>query len=338
MMRLLFQLALLLFLRGNQPTDPDLCVAAGVGREVPTEFVGGRVFALWHLRGRGDLRLYTDTGGGAISLYPDAVRRIGAPVDTTHWTRGAERGAMLVAKIPVGDGDPSFPPVPTRDSTAFKFLVDDNQPAPDDEPGVAWDGRLGAFWFIGGVWTFDYPNHRLYFNGSAPAGPTEPACWVPLGFQGDSTGRRTSIFPRIAATIDGETIQFLLDTGARTEVTSTAWPMIEPQTPRHRATSFIGATRFEHWRTRHPEWLIVPHAEVGTDSSAMIRVPSMEIGGQTIGPVWFTERPTSSFPGFMSQHTDRPVEGALGGSAWQYVTLIVDYPRGRAAVVAPPPR
>ena len=147
-----------------------------------------------------------------------------------------------------------------------------------------------------------------------------------------------NIFPRIAGKIDGETIQFLLDTGARTEVTANAWPRVEPQAPRHRATSFIGSTRFEQWRRRHPDWLVVPRAEVGADRSAMIRVPSIEIGGQTIGPVWFTERPTRSFPDFMSQYTDRPVEGALGGSAWRYTTLIVDYPRARAAILPPPRR
>ncbi|HEU5358930.1 MAG TPA: hypothetical protein VFU45_07415 [Gemmatimonadales bacterium] len=210
------------------------------------------------------------------------------------------------------------------------------EPAPDDEPGVIWDGRLGAAWFLGGVWTFDYPAHRLLFNGPARTGPSDPRCWEPLGFQVDSAGRRTNIFPRVAAVVAGDTIQFLLDTGARTDVTESAWPRIEPATPRHRAASFIGAARFAEWHTRHPDWPVVEHAEAGSDSSAMIRVPSITVDGQAIGPVWFTERPTHSFATFMSQYTDRPVEGALGGSAWQYVTLILDYPRARMAVLAHP--
>jgi len=39
----------------------------------------------------------------------------------------------------------------------------------------------------------------------------------------------------------------------------------------------------------------------------------------------------------MSQYMDRPIEGALGGSAFRYVTLIIDYPRARAAALLPPP-
>lgn len=335
MIPLLLQMATLLLSVAPQALHRDPCVASTSGRLVPTDFVGNRVFALWHLKGHGDLRLYTDTGGGAVSLYPDAVRRIGAPVDTTRWARGAAHGEMLVATIPTADGDPAFPPIPVRDSLSFKFLVQNNEPRPDEEPGFAWDGRLGAAWFLGSVWTFDYPKHRLYFNGNAPAGPSDSTCWVPIGFQHDSTGRRTNVFPRIAARVDGETIQFLLDTGARTEITASAWSQVEPQAPKHRAASFISAIRFRQWQVEHPDWLVVPHAEVGTDSSAMIRVPVIEVGGQRIGPVWFTERPTRSFLGFMSQYTDLPVEGALGGSAWRYVTLIVDYPRSRAAVILP---
>jgi hypothetical protein len=65
----------------------------------------------------------------------------------------------------------------------------------------------------------------------------------------------------------------------------------------------------------------------------MIRVPTIEIGSQKIGPVWFTERPNRSFHDFMSQYMDQPIDGALGGSAWRYGTLIIDYPRARAAVI-----
>lgn len=68
----------------------------------------------------------------------------------------------------------------------------------------------------------------------------------------------------------------------------------------------------------------------------MIRVAEIRVGSQNIGPVWFTVRPDQSFHDFMSQYMDEPVEGALGGSAWKYATLILDYPRARAAVLAGP--
>lgn len=312
--------------------QPD-CTAVPAGRLVPTQFAAGRIFAIWRLTGDRSLRLYTDTGGGMISLYPNAVTRIGVPVDTSRWARGGTTGETLVAKIPIKDGDPLFPPVKLRDSTNVTLLVQNDGPAPNDESGLSWDGRLGAFWFLGGVWTFDYPRQQLFFSESEPVEPRDPACWIPIGFQTDSSGRRSNIFPRIAATIDGETIQFLLDSGARTEIRESVHQFIEPSTSRFRAASFIGEKRFREWRVRHPEWSFVQGAEVGADNSDMILVPSVKVGGQEVGPVWFTVRPTRSFPDFMSQYTDLPVEGALGGSAWQRVTLIVDYPRARAAVV-----
>jgi hypothetical protein len=213
-------------------------------------------------------------------------------------------------------GDSLFPRVSTGDTATVTLLVSPDPP-PEEEAGYAWDGRLGGMWFADQVWTFDYPNRRLYFNGTAPTGPTAPKCWVPLGFQTDSASRRTNHFPRITARIDGESIQFLLDTGARTQLTASAWPATEPREPKYRATSFITTDRFEQWRKHHPEWLIVPHAEERADSSAMIRVPTIEIGRQKIGPVWFTERPNRSFSTFMSQYTDQSIEGALGRSGCQ---------------------
>jgi len=68
----------------------------------------------------------------------------------------------------------------------------------------------------------------------------------------------------------------------------------------------------------------------------MMRVPAIEVGGRQIGPVWFTERPDGNFHDFMSQYMDKPIEGALGGSAWRYVTLVLDYPGAKAALLTSP--
>jgi hypothetical protein len=315
---------------GDKPVA-DRCAAVGAGTLVPTEFVAGRIFAVWHLTNQRDLRLYTDTGGGAIQLYLDAVRRIGAVIDTVHGTRGRE---LLIAKVPRIDGARAFPPMPIRDSASNEFLVVPGEAAPDEAPGFSWDGRLGAAWFAGGVWTFDYPDEALFYNGAAAAGPTDPSCWVPLGFQVDSATHQVNIYPRIAATVAGDTIQFLVDTGARTVLTDHALAVIGDGQSRYRATSFIQADRFDAWHAAHPDWLVVEHAEAGSDSAAMIRVPEIDVGGLRIGPVWFTERPNMAFRDILSQSTDRPVDGALGGSAWKDVVVIVDYPRKRAALLS----
>ena len=339
------QLTLVALLRILSTTPHAACSAPIGGRPVPADFVGDRVFVRWAAPRNQSLRLYTDTGGGLLSLWPEAVQRLSLPLDTLSWTNGADHGTYMRVHIPTALNEALVPPVPSalsvgfrltpRDSTTVLLLVESDGPPPEDESGYEWDGRLGTDWFADRVWTIDYPNRRIYFDGTKSLAPTDPSCWVPLGFKTDSTGHRTNSFPRIAARIDGEEIQFLVDTGAQTELTDSAWRIIGSNEPRHRATSFIATRRFEQWHKKHPEWLIVPNAEK-PGGAAMMRVPAIEVGGRQIGPVWFTERPDGNFHDFMSQYMDKPIEGALGGSAWRYVTLVLDYPGAKAALLTSP--
>ena len=69
----------------------------------------------------------------------------------------------------------------------------------------------------------------------------------------------------------------------------------------------------------------------------MIEVPQVVIAGLRVGPVWFTQRPDRAFREWMSSMTDRPIEGALGGSAFKTTRMILDYPGGRA-YFSPAPR
>jgi hypothetical protein len=85
----------------------------------------------------------------------------------------------------------------------------------NDEEG---DGMLGQRWFAGGVWTFDYPKKKLILR-RAPFVPTSDLARhaTPLGFRHE-WGLRTSNHPRCVVTIDGQSVDALLDTGA------TVWP------------------------------------------------------------------------------------------------------------------
>ena len=338
-------LTMVALLRLLSQTHHAVCSAPIGGRPVPADFVGNRVFVRWAAPGFPSLRLYTDTGGGPLSLFPEAVERLSLPVDTLNWTKGAEHGTQLRVRIPRALNEALVPPVPSAltiglrtkptDSTTVLLLVEYGGSPPEDESGYEWDGRLGSDWFANRVWTIDYPNRRLYFDGTKSVAPTDPSCWVPLGFKTDSIGHRTNSFPRITARIDGEDIQFLVDTGARIELTDSAWRTVGSNEPRHRGTSFITTQRFEQWHKKHPEWLVVPDAEK-PGGAAMMRVPTIEVGGRQIGPVWFTERPDRNFRDFMSQYMDQPIEGALGGSAWRYITLVLDYPGAKAALLTSP--
>ena len=86
---------------------------------------------------------------------------------------------------------------------------------------------------------------------------------------------------------------------------------------------------FERWRKRHPDWRVIANADAVPGMSA-IEVPRLSVAGFDVGPVWFTQRPDRSFHSYMAQWMDKPTDGALGGSALQYVRVTVDYPNGIA--------
>jgi hypothetical protein len=174
----------------------------------------------------------------------------------------------------------------------------------------------------------DYPGKRVgLLDGGLP--PREKGKAVPLGFQVDSAGRRSTHFARITAKIDGDSLDFLFDTGATTTITGTAAAYVGSSRELDFGTSFIVDSIARVWRARHSDWRWVDSAEVDT-RAAMIRVPSIEIGGLTAGPVWFTVRPNAAFHQYMTQWMDRRIEGALGGSALKYFRVTLDYPRATA--------
>jgi hypothetical protein len=324
-------------------TPPDPCSTVPAGRQVAVDIRGHRFFAGWPLQRGGALHFYLDTGGGTNMLFPETLRRLALTPDTA--IMGGD--TVTSVRIPRTLGTALFPTLtdalPNPDSQTVRLYV----PSLTGEAGrlvqdfqldsLSVDGFLGQRWFADRVWTFDYPGRRLLFHGSEPVASIPARCWVPLGFQTDSAGHRTLSFPRITAVVDGDTVDFLFDTGAMTTLTDSAWRVADPQEPRHRATSFITRERFDRWQARHPDWPLVRNAEQGT-GAPMIRVPQIDVGGTRMGPVWFTERPDGNFHEFMSQMMDRRIDGALGGSAWRYVAIVVDYPRARAAVLQSPLR
>lgn len=152
---------------------------------------------------------------------------------------------------------------------------------------------------------------------------------VKLGFQTDEHRKRRFHFPRIQATIDGETIDFLFDTGATLTLGEKGSEGLNKKGCKFIGTSFITESVYRRWINRHPEWRVIEHAEHVT-GLPIIEAPEITISGFTVGPVWFTMRPDANFHNYMSQMMDRRVEGALGGSAFQYFRITVDYPRATA--------
>jgi hypothetical protein len=120
-----------------------------------------------------------------------------------------------------------------------------------------------------------------------------------------------------------------------TTLTDSARAALGDRRPARRASSFVVQSVFDRWRQGHPQWQVIEGADqLGDTTLPMIEVPDVDVGGFRVGPVWFAARPDQNFVHF-SRWMDRPIVGALGGSALQYLQVTLDYP-GAVAVFARP--
>jgi hypothetical protein len=304
--------------------------------ELPTRYEEGRWYVA-PVTAQGEaLLFYTDSGGGANMLLAPAAERLGLARETID----GDGQKIEVVAFPALSPSASIPPPSSNGPAGGKLIVVPYEgearqmfpPGADGKPQAS--GFLGQWWFADRVWTFDYPGRRLLLRspGDLPPHPAEHT--ATLGFQTGADGRRTSQFGRIQAEVDGETLDFLFDTGATTFLTGEARTSLGDGRPAERAASFITASSFGRWHTKHPDWRVIEKAERGS-GEAMIEVPAVRVGGYTVGPVWFTRRPDRNFHVHMFQWMDRPPEGALGGSALQYLRVTVDYP-GAVAIFEQP--
>lgn len=293
--------------------------------ELPVEVVENRFFVTPSTASGDRLRFYTDTGGGLF------VRSAAAARLKLHTKKSTVEGETLeLTQLPTFRPGASIPGPIEHDGLLPVLPPDQDKQLPE-----AWDGMLGQAWFAGRVWTWDYPGHRLSWIEAGGLPGVAAVHRVQLGFKSDGAGKRLANFARIQATVDGQELELLLDTGAMVVLTPQALGKLGEGTAVVRATSFIVATDFDRWHTKHPDWRLIDGADANAKGEPMIEVPAVTLAGYTVGPVWFTRRPDANFLQHMSQWTDRPIEGALGGSALRFFRLSVDYP-GASAVFEKP--
>ncbi|MFO0546936.1 MAG: hypothetical protein U0271_01045 [Polyangiaceae bacterium] len=268
------------------------------------------------------LRFFTATGGG-LFITQAAVDRAALPTATIDAGDGT---AMIAARFPDFDWDAW---IPHLDSLAGRIPV-----LPDVEARVAnvdADGILGMPWFKDRSWTFDYGKGEMLLRAQNDLPRAESAHRISLGFPVDPTTKaRVTSYARVSIEVDGAVIDLLLDTGATVELTPAAVALIDPSGPARRGTCFVTQTIFETWRAKHPEWRVVEGADRWAQGEPMIEVPRVNLASFAVGPVWFTRRPDQAL-GEISQFTDKPVSGALGGSALKYFRVHIDYPAALAA-------
>lgn len=294
------------------------CAAAAT--EVPSRWVNDGVYVRLRTRSGKEVELYTDSGGGSLILSRRAAERLAlAPVPATDPDVKAALGpdASLATPPPI---DPALPALPAPALIARRAAQ-----------LTAWpeqaDGFLGAFWFANRIWTWDYPNRKLFLETPGST-PPRGANVVPLGFKMKRDGSRTTNFARVSIEVDGKTIDVLLDTGAETVLKpQAAKALAVAKSPT--AASMIVSRIFQEWRRAHPDWRYIADAQVGT-GSAMIEARNVRIAGIDVGPVWFTERPDANYDRFMSSMMDRPVAGSIRGNALRRLRMTIDFPAARA--------
>ena len=288
--------------------------------EMPARFLADRVFLDVRLASGDVLTLYTDTGGSLV-LSKRVVDRLGLPYTAHPQLRDAFGPDAGATRMPPFGADQHIP------------QAEHDAVVATDMPDEGWEGLLGASWFFGHVWTWNYPAGTLRLEADSWRAPPD-ARIVPIRFKTDPDGTPNSGFPSFFVEIDGETLPMLFDTGAYTELTPEAHRNIGDDGPATRATSFVVASLFDRWRKTHPDWKVIDNGEV-TTGSAMICVPNVRIAGFEVGPVWFTHRADRNFHEWMSQWMAERIDGAIGGNCFHRLIITVDYLGSRAYFQCP---
>jgi hypothetical protein len=296
---------------------------------IPTRYLAHRFVATPTTVDNLTLTLFTDSAG-QLFIYEDVAQRL--KLSVVILPREENSREFKVAALPAFKSSAGIPP-PLGSAFEQRLLI---KPRPANPTILEQqrDGMLGQQWFADRVWTFDYPKQTLLWRAAGDLPPHDKSHEVKLAFKTAPSGKRQNNFARIQIEVDGETLDFLLDTGASNILSKEALKQINDGDPAERATSFLTQSVFDKWHKKHPEWRALENIETLT-GAAMIEVPAVKIGGFTVGPVWFTVQPDRTFHAVMDQIMDKPAEGALGGSALHYLRMTVDWPNAVAVFEQP---
>lgn len=290
-------------------------------KELPSKFQDNLIYLTPKLKDGTSLRIFTDTGGGWNAISKDLTDKYGWPL----YEKQSDKSLIYLTDMPGFSHEASIPLGGLNNWLEGKLQV---VPKLKLSKSNDIDGSFGGRWHAEKIIDFNYLSNSISNLDSLPN--TSKFTKVDVGFQKNADGNYTTAFPSIDIEVDGKFIPMLFDTGA------SAWPTGEARKilkldGTQVATSFIVASIFDEWVDKYPEWLVIDNA-CTFSKSPMIRVPKIKLGEQFIGPVWFTKRADHNFHNFMSSMMDRRVSGALGGSALNYVRIIVDYPNETAYV------
>lgn len=284
---------------------------------VPTVYEAGHFFATPTLVNGRTLRLLVDTGGGGINYWLQ---------QGTATTLGLRKVTCPeLADAPLVAAPDYLPnkglPRPKTYCGAIGALV------PEDGGGTL-EGMIGSSYLPDHIWTFDYPNRVLSIEAPNWTAPNDSHA-LHMGLPAVRKGQARQSFPRITITVAGQDIDMLLDTGATARPTKAGIEVMHTSVVNGEGTtSYATASVIKRWHEAHPDWTVLDKAdELFGPRHVMraIRVPSVQIGGWAVGPVWFVERPDANFEQGMSSMMDGKVHGAIGANVLSSFRMTLDY-------------
>lgn len=286
-------------------------------QKLPAEFINNQIYLKPTLTDGTQVTFFTDTGGGWNAISEDLYNKYQWP--TISVGEGDE--LVKLSQMPNFKAGKSIPAGGMNNyMKGHLFIVDEKEV---NKTGIN-QGFLGGRWHAEKIIEFNYIKQEMLLLDAISEVSFYKFDEVKLGFQKNEEGLYTTAHPRINIKIAGTEYPMLFDTGATAFLSGEAKSILK-STENQVGTSYIISTTFEQWKQQNPRWRVIDKA-CTLSGEAMIEVPKVTIGDRTVGPVWFTRRADDIFHGYISNMMDKPVDGVVGGSLFQYLRMVVDYP------------
>lgn len=240
---------------------------------------------------------WVDTGGGAIMISADLARRLDLkPGKITH-EEGHLYAPVDVPALRIGN-------MPIGLAQARAVIVTDEPHALENtDADLALPGSMLRNYTV----VFNYPAHAFTIAKPGQLHPTGTEVKAYIGQSG---------MPVIWLTIAGKTHGFLLDTGGKFCMISSA-SVIE-------------------WMKQKPGWAHVHGAYgpgnmllQGDSKEEMLRIGEMDWGPFQINNAGAVSRPDGVYERWMSGMVDKPIIGSIGGNVLRDFRVTIDYPSGK---------
>ncbi|NQZ21759.1 MAG: hypothetical protein HRT53_06820 [Colwellia sp.] len=289
---------------------------------LPAKFENNQIFLVPTLPDNTQIRFFTDTGGGYNAISKELYEIYKWP--TLVKIDGKDK--VVLSAMPNFQEGKSIPKGGTNNFMEGHLFIESQE---NISKTSKVDGFLGGRWHAEKIIKFDYINQSMAIYDSIDDVGIEQYHFLKLGFQKQDE-QYTYAFPSIEIKVLDTIFPMLFDTGATAKLSNEAKIILESNSTEI-GTSYIVSSIFDKWRNENPKWQVIENADL-LSGEAMIKVPEIQIGSITVGPVWFTRRADENFHDFMSSMMDRKVEGAVGGSLLKYLQVVIDYPKEIAYV------